>query len=175
MNIRPLFVHFPIGIFAAYTLFELLPYLIRPLREATWIRPAKIWLVVLGVLSFFFVFPTGEIAEGLLDKNSDATRIVETHALYGGLTLIIYALIALSYIVVEHTAGRLEFKSIFAKISPLLRRLTSLARFFVETNVRFLLLFIGIVLITITGALGAAMVYGPNVEPLVTYIYNALI
>lgn len=175
MNIHPLFVHFPIGVLSTYALLEIASWYMSGVRKQSWVRPAKIFLVTFGVLTAIPTMGTGDMAEELLKPNSDATRIVETHAMFAGMSVLIFGVIAASYVVRSLTAQTLRLPTLFKFILPLTSILNPLARALTETHLITVMVLVGMFVLITTGALGAAMVYGPTAEPIVTFVYNLFI
>ncbi len=172
MNIHPLFVHFPIGIVGAFVILELIALLSTRIRNAPWVHPAKVFLVTIAALSFIPVFPTGEMAMELLPQNAPARQIVETHEMFGGITFAIFAIIALGYLILDISTGRIPLSEKLKFLRGTIMRLSTGARWLIETPMRWVLIVAGVIAILVTGALGAAMVYGPTVDPIVQWIYQ---
>src|ERR1051326_6600291 len=50
----------------------------------------------------------------------------------------------------------------------------ALRHFIIETRLVILLAFVGLAVVTITGSLGGAVAFGPNIDPVVHFIYQML-
>jgi len=166
MNIHPLLVHFPIGILVLYTAFEILRFSFIVKRPAYF--EIKAILIILGTISAYLTFSTGEIAEELIQV-TDPTKmpLVEIHSMYAGATVVIFSILAGTYLV--EWCRRNNFLSFITKIG-IIQKLT---RFILRFSP--LLAILGLITITITGGLGAAIVYGPDVDPFVNFIYKIFI
>ncbi len=168
MNIHPLFVHFPIGILTLYIFFELVR--VRVITKQSFYTELKTVLVVLGTVSAFFASITGGLAEELVEggKNSvvgaSMMPLVEQHSLFAGAMTTVFSLLAFSY-VFEYCKKNTIF--------PALIRVTFLGCISTYTQ-KFAvpLAVVAAVLMFVVGGLGAALVYGPDVDPMVTVIYN---
>lgn len=174
MNIHPIFVHFPIALLVAYSALEIATYLIPALRRQTWVFPVKAFLLLFGVASAFLALGTGETAEGLIADTSPRAYIIETHSAFAGATTITYAILAAAYLIrIFDMKGwgirLLDTNGFFAVICRVKR---IIARLVLDAWLLPLLALFGLACITITGALGAAIVYGPDIDPFVFFIYH---
>lgn len=163
MNIHPLFVHFPIGILVLYTAFEILRFKI--LTRQAYYFPLKAILVIAGTLTGLLTLSTGEMAEHIVLATEPGKKdLIEMHAMFGGATITLYAIIAGYYLAIWlKQAG--YFMGLVNK--PLVLKLVKIISPLVIP-----LSVVGLVTITITGGLGASIVYGPEVDPFVTFIYH---
>jgi len=171
MNIHPLFVHFPIGILTLYTLFELLR--IKFVTKQPYYFQLKAVLVIFGTLAAFAAASTGDMAEELAEagKNTVVSAadmpVIDTHAMFAMATVWIFAVLAGSYL--------FEFLR-RQKVLKILTNLTWLQKTsHLIQRASMLLAIAGMITMTITGALGASLVYGPEIDPAVGFIYNLII
>lgn len=168
MNVHPIFVHFPIALLVVYTLLEIvrLPIITRQ----QWWFGAKAVLLITGVIGGFTAFQTGEIAADAYEKTS-SMPLVELHGNFALATMIVYGLLALSYLIQSGTATDLKHR-----LSPALSKpwmvIETINQAIFKTPVLILGAIIGMILVTIVGALGGALVYGPDVDPVVSVIYH---
>ena len=122
----------------------------------------------------FTALVTGGMAEDALGAGDPRAAVVAVHEPFALLTTLIYFFLAGAYTVrifdQEGWALRIIGKN------RLLHRIwhmkKAFARIILDTVLRPLLALAGLVSITITGALGAAIVYGPSVDPIVSFIYH---
>ena len=163
MNIHPLFVHFPIGILVLYTAFEILRFKI--ITKRPWYFEIKAVLSIIGTLAAYATASTGELAEDILRISSpDKMALVEIHSMYAVVTITIFSILAGSYLFEWlKKAGQV-------KIITKILFLNKLSYFIQKYSP--LIAIVGLVSITITGGLGASIVYGPDVDPFVTFIYS---
>ena len=174
MNIHPLFVHFPIAFLVAYAIMELI-HTDRLNHSDTYVA-IKGFLVIIGALSAYVALSTGEIAEGILLANRpDLAKLVETHSTFAGASTTIFSILALSYLIKffldsKHTSAPILTSEPFAKALGALRWYSEAIR---EHVLGQMLALAGIICITITWGLGAAIVYSPNVDPLVNFIHSS--
>jgi len=173
MNIHPFFVHFPIALLAVYSLLELGTYFFSGLRRQTWVFPVKAFLLFSGVLAALVALFTGGIAEDLIEGTA-RSYILEVHAPIAGVTTLLYLILAAAYTVrifqMQGWGNQLFGSSTF--FGPILRLKEYLAHLVLDTWVLPVLAFLALVGMTITGALGAAIVYGPDIDPAVSFVYH---
>ncbi|MFA5997931.1 MAG: DUF2231 domain-containing protein [Candidatus Paceibacterota bacterium] len=175
MNIHPLFVHFPIGLLVAYSVLELGAYLFPALRRQAWLFPVNAFLLFVGILAAFATLVTGDMAEELIETAGDPNgALVETHSSFAATTTLLYLVLAAAYL------NRIfDRKGWFTLVIGTNRFLAwgwnvkkYLAHLILDTWLLPVLALIALIGMTITGGLGAAIVYGPNVDPLVSFIYQ---
>ncbi len=174
MNIHPIFVHFPIALLTMYAILELVRF--KKIIEKPWFEYVKGSFVIIGALSSSLALQTGELAEELYKKNSEVRNLIETHASWAGFASYIFALLATLYAIHFVVKSSFHIKIQNTLIKPLWLFIVQISEKLFET-VWFMMVasFVGIVAITITGALGGAIVYGPNVDPVVKIIYSLLV
>lgn len=176
MNLHPIFVHFPIALLTIYALLEVfMSFKIKVFKVcklentkfyALLVNPIwkhiKAFLVILGAMTAVPTLLTGEVAEHryLGDGNpgvffqSDLGKLIEAHGSAAIVSIIIFSVLALMYLA-----------SYFEKTKKL----------FSNTYVRAVLAIVGLLCITITGALGGAISHGPDTDPVVTYVYDLVL
>jgi uncharacterized membrane protein len=170
-------VHFPIAFLTLYTAMEV--FRIRPLRELSWWFPMKAFLVILGSIAIEAAIFTGGLLEEKIEAAGEVPRIVEVHEQWAKLTAGIYAFLALAYLIVwmERTGvlNRLFSEPTNGFRSLIDRRLFPAARYLLRSWFAPAIAVLGFVALTITGALGGSMVYGPDIDPAARVIYDLLI
>jgi len=167
LNIHPIFVHFPIALLTIYSLLEFVWS--RKLKQSDSFFLIKASFLILGVLGAFAALQTGEIAEeGMTDS---ATRhLISVHSTWAAGATWIFGILALAYIILAYARFADKIPQI-AGLSLLVRT----AKILVETPLIYLLAILGLIAITVTGALGGAIVYGSDIDPIVSYVYKILI
>ncbi len=166
MNIHPFLVHFPIAMFVVYSIFELLRF--RILISQSWWFYVKASFLIVGVLGAFAALSTGEIAEDLLEGiNPRVTQIVDVHAFFAGITTFLFSVLAIAYLS--------EFLRRIKPESKKINKCAKLSAFIIKSPVVIIISLSGLVLVLITGALGAAMAHGVDVDLFVKFIYNLII
>lgn len=160
MNLHPALVHFPIALLTVYAMFELarLPFITR----TTWWFPLKSALVILGAAAAIPTYFTGWIQERAAAEVGEVPKLLATHGDFALYTVIVFAVLALAHIV--HLRP--------AQLPP---KLVAVAEKILTAPFAVPLALLGLLCVTVTGALGGAMIYGPDVDPAVSIIYNLLI
>lgn len=110
------------------------------------------------------------MAQEALNPSGDFKELLETHELFALTTVAIFSVLAASYGCYFIANSPYRTMPIFSNV--LWRNLEKLAHFIRETWIAPLLALAGLVTITITGGLGASMVYGPEIDPFVHFIYS---
>lgn len=182
MNIHPLFVHFPIALLTVYAVMEFGgPMLLKILKvfkkEGTELaqfitselyKNIKAFLVIVGAVLGFPTLQTGEMAEHAMRAASgdtqgfgttNAGQLIELHSTFATASVWLFAVLAVAYILKHSWFNKY---AILKKISDIV----------LNPCLAGILAVAGIILLTITGALGGAITYGPDVDPIVQYIYN---
>ena len=174
MNIHPLFIHFPIGLLIAYSLLEIVAYVSSHVRRAPWVFYTKAFMLFAGGLTALVTIVTGGIAEDIVRSTNPRAFIIDTHEPFAWATTLVYFILAGAYLVrildknnwVHRNFGRRTFLMRWWGLKKFV------AHLILDTWLLPLLALAGITGITITGALGAALVYGPSVDPIVSFIYS---
>lgn len=167
MNLHPMIVHFPIALLTIYCVMEFFD--IKKLRNnPTWFY-IKFAFLFLGLLGAYASLTTGEIASEEYN-NLEYDNLIETHQEFAEITTNIFLLMTLLYII--HIAS-IRYSLLFHK-NKLLSFIAGVKDRILFTPIKYLLVLAGLVFITLTGALGGVLVYGPEVDPIVSFIYNLL-
>jgi uncharacterized membrane protein len=184
MNIHPLFVHFPIALLTLYALMEILgPIVSTGLKflkkggtelsqfvTSELYKNIKGFLVIVGTLLAFPTLQTGELAERVFRAgstnletfaSSGVGRLIEMHATFATVSVVVFSILALVYLSTWRRISQLEFVKVFSETMYTPKILIPLS-------------ILGILLLTITGALGGAITYGPDVDPVVKMVYSFL-
>lgn len=162
MDLHPIFVHFPIALLTAYSVVELFSFW-RAGRSSS-VFQIKAFLVIVGTFMGIFTIVTGLMAEEKFE-GSDMERLVSTHEFFAITTIVLYLVLAGAYLV--------RFLSVQGvRLPDMLRRIADTLLHPVTSKV---LALVTLCTLTIVGALGGAIVYGPESDPAVKFIYNLLI
>lgn len=188
MNIHPLFVHFPIALLTLYALFEIfIPIKIKAYKLFKWehiwtykllINPIweniKAFLVIVGTILALPTLQTGEWAEGVIRGASSSPRafegssvgkLIEMHSTFADVTVIVFSILAVGYLArfLWQTANPKVQKFVF---------INTIQNIVLNKWIAPILALVGLIAVTITGALGGAITYGPDVDPVVKLIYG---
>ncbi len=160
-----MFVHFPIALLMTYAALEIVP-LGRWFPRAPW-ESIKTFLVVSGTLGAGAAIATGLIAKNLF-TGPLLRKIISLHETFAYAIAIIFGIPALAYLI------RLMFReySRFAEKFPALSFLQKISDVLLNRWVAVPLALIGAAAITITGALGGIIVYGPDIDPVAKFVYS---
>ncbi len=167
-NIHPLLVHFPIAFLGLYAVTEIARFKFLT-RQPYWFY-VRATLVIAGAA---MVWPT-IIAGGLMEeqfKGTSLQKVIDVHSSFGAFTGLLFSIIGAAYILEWYRLMKSSANANGYRPSVLVR----IGSWLVNSKLIILLALIGLVTITITGALGASMVYGPNSDPFVKIIYQAFI
>lgn len=165
-QLHPVMVHFPIGLLTVYALLELIPF------RTTWTDPrwifAKRTLLFFGTAAVIVAATTGEARGG---ENIAPGTALAMHELMGTITKSIFLVIAGSQLVLVSTRWIIRLVSKREWMHVIWKILERISIIIALRPVIVLLAVAGLVSLTITGALGGGMVYGPEADPMVKAVY----
>lgn len=174
MNIHPLFVHFPIGLLVVYSVLEIGAYCLPALRRQAWAFPVKAFLLFVGVLAAIAALITGGMAGKNIAETDPFFAVVKVHATFALATTALYLALSSAYLVrvfdVNGWGDRIAGINRFFMWSWDLKK--RFWYFVLDTPLLPLIALLALVGISITGGLGASMVYGPDTDPFVSFIYS---
>ncbi|MBP9732457.1 MAG: hypothetical protein KBD29_03300 [Candidatus Magasanikbacteria bacterium] len=166
-QLHPVIVHFPIGLLTLYAVLELIPFRI------TWTDPkwifAKRILVFCGTLAIIVAETTGEARGG---ENIAPGTALAMHELMAMITKIIFMILAGAEVVVASTVTVTRFVSKREWMYVIWKILERISKVVKLRPVVIIGALGGLICITITGALGGGMVYGPEADPMVKAVYT---
>ena len=176
-NFHVLVVHFPVALLSIYAVMEFVRWN-RATEKPYWFYLKAVFLV-LGTMGAYVAAGFGGLIEDTIAAEKIATvpnirGIIDMHSTFAGVTSVIFSFLSFAYIVswIEHERPEL-IKQCLERF-PVLHLLVSLKNFLLRTPVVILLAFLGLVAITVTGAIGGGIVSGPSVDPIVTLVYRLL-
>lgn len=168
---HPFIVHFPIALLTLYAICELVRFK-NVTTQHFWFH-LKAFLVITGSVASILAIGTGEMVADMFKEMPEKNVIVPVHAIFAEITSSIFLLLAISYAVLwaerDATDASTEKRGWFRKS---ISRLTPFAKTIAETPISLVLAFTGIIGVTITGALGGAMVHGIDSDPFITFFYR---
>ncbi|MFZ1075111.1 MAG: DUF2231 domain-containing protein [Minisyncoccia bacterium] len=173
MNIHPLFVHFPIAVFALYSILEIVAGFWPALRRQSWVFPVNAFLLFSGFVSALLALVTGGIAKGLVTGIPTAF-ILKVHVPFAVATTFIYFVIGAAYLVrildnngwAVRVIGQNKLMNASWRLKKKVTHLT------LDKGWLPALALLGLVGVIVTAALGTAIVYGPTLNPFVTFVYT---
>lgn len=172
MNVHPIIVHFPIALLTLYAICELIRFK-KVTAKHYWFHVKSI-LVIVGLITAQLALGSGEVIQRMFEKEyPEKHAIVPVHAIFAEATVGIFFILAFSYLVlwIEYDAPK-SFFGKYPRTKKPWARIVKIAKWIIDTPASLVLAFIGIIGITITGALGGAMVHGPEVDPFVSFVYH---
>lgn len=171
MVIHPIFVHFPIALLSLYAALEI--FRINILTRQSYYFPLKAILVILGSIAAFITAQTGEIDEGAL-RAVNSTAIHKTlalHSTFADVTTWIFAIIAIVYLLAWLSQSNFNFKN-----NTIIAQLCKYANILYNQYAIIIgLAVLGLIAVTITGALGGSLVHGANADPFMAPVINWLL
>lgn len=171
MNIHPLFVHFPLALLTLYALMVLMP--IKFTSRFSWWAGASSMLSIVGWLMTLPTAATGGIAEEMVKAKVDPA-LIEMHSSFAGGIIITFFFFFSANVV--RAAKAQGWGDRIAARSPLLLKIWGMkqkgAHIVLDTFLGKILAAFGLVMIFITGALGGAIVYGPDFDPMMHSVYK---
>lgn len=155
-DLHPLIVHFPIALLVFYAVLECARF--KKLSSQGWYFFVKAVLLVAGTLAAFVAFLTGNIAGENFEDGANE-QVMGLHRFFAVTATVVFSIVALLYLLAWLERG---VQNVFLKR----------ARAFVESPVMVIPAVLGLIAMVFTGALGAVLVYGPDIDPLVKWIYS---
>lgn len=155
MDLHPVIIHFPIALLTIYALLEIIR--IPWLTKAAWYFPVKATFVFIGWLGAAAAVTTGLTTTGVPSITGEWPKLLATHKNFGLATVAVFGVIAIAYLLVAK------------------KKENAFTRLLMRPPVLVALAIVGLACVTITGALGGAMIYGADVDPAVRFIYDLLI
>lgn len=166
-DFHPIFVHFPIALLSIYTCMEIIRFSYCT-RQHWWFH-TKAVLIITGFIGGVLALLSGDSASDAYHGTS-TMNIIELHAAFAQVSMIVFGLLAFSYVI--RWIDRDEKGS---KLSGVLKEIfvatAKVERTVFMTPVIILGAVIGFILLSIVGALGGAIVYGPDIDPVVSFVY----
>lgn len=171
MNIHPLMIHFPIGLLATYSVLEFIRYK-KVLAQPYWFY-VKATLVILGAISAQAAVVFGSMIENMFLSIPEKNAIVPVHEIWAMVTTVIFTFLAICYLItwIRSGDGEGSFGSNSVR-GKLWNTLSATSKLVAGTTVSLVFAIMGLISITITGALGGAMVHGIGFDPFITFVYH---
>lgn len=170
MNIHPIVVHFPVALLTLYTLMEFVGFR-RLTQHVAWFY-IKAFLLIVGTVDAFAGRQTGEMIEAQF-RGGPQTKLLEMHALWANITVILFGILSLLYLAafIRRDAAQWRIVGFVAALpgAGLLARIYDVCE---RSGIFLVAALAGLVTITVVGALGGALAYGPNVDPIVKFVYD---
>ncbi len=173
-NYHVLIVHFPTALLSLYAIMELFSF--RCITVKPYWFYIKAIFAILGTLSAYCAIFFGGFIEGAIGiARPDMQQAIEVHSNFAVFTAIIFSILAGAYLVAWIESEYLSRETDVGIMGKIFGFFLVLKNIILNRWVSFLLAFIGLLGIVSTGALGGAIVHGPSVDPIVTYIYHLFV
>ena len=175
MNLHPIFVHFPIAILSLYAVFEMFIFGgIR--RRASWFY-VKLSLLLTGFLFSLLTLETGnEVAEHI-SYGSSIWPVVYAHSKWAHISVFLFGVLATVYFLIW-IKDYPECHNVYSRIknNRYLEKPWKILSFMVSgiynSPAIWILAFLGLIAMIITGSLGASIVHGADGDPVVRLVYK---
>ena len=165
MDLHPVFVHFPIAFLTIYSIMELAR--IKKLQSKNYWFYVKAIVVIIGFIGSLLALLTGLSAEQNFPRDFPERMVVSVHQFWAYASASIYGFVSLLYAI--SWADRENFVKNPNKFWNVLLKIKSI---FLDFWFVIILSLCGLAAITITGALGGAIVYGADADPFVSFVYK---
>lgn len=165
MDFHPIIVHFPIALLTVYAVLELIR---RWTNDSYW-KPLRAVLVITGTIGAFLALQTGDIAEESF-RSSPLKPVLELHSLLANITTMTYGILAGAYGIdlLSHRNLWQRLRFIPKKATVLLEKV---ATFVLSSPTTYILVIIAFTTLSLVGALGGILVYGPDMDPITKVVY----
>jgi uncharacterized membrane protein len=178
-DFHPIMVHIPIAFLTVYTLLEITTAFVKKWNTKTTLY-IKLFLLVVGVLGAGLSLSTGELAADL-QGDSISRKILHAHEGWAEFTSQFFWVVFAVYCTLvckNESSIQRKFEVWFKNnkyISYFFRLLSKIGGF-IERNrwILVILALVGLLAVSVTGALGGALVYGADADPFVVVVLKAL-
>ncbi len=172
INLHPILVHFPIALLTLYAILELIR--IKRIQSLPYWFYLKAILAIVGSVGAVITIQSGEMIQ---NEFADVGKVLQVHALWANIATDVFLVIGCAYAVAWLNQIPTVNSWLLTKpvLKPLWAALSKLSRVLTQTWLAFFIALFGLVAITITGALGGAIVHGKNIDPIVAFIYKLLV
>lgn len=171
MNFHPLFVHFPIALLTVYVVLECIRF--SPLlQHPTWIA-VKFSMLLLGTLGTIPALVSGSVIEDQFQQ-PPVRILLETHETWAVMTTILFSVLCVLYLV-ELLGTYFQLRPTHTLLNNLWKHMRRVQTVCMRPYILLPYIMIAGLAITATGALGGALAYGKDVDPIVSFVYRLLI
>lgn len=164
-SLHPAIVHIPIGLLLVYSLFEMF----SALFPESWkqFTAAKSPMLFIGLIGGLFALSSGDA----LSESYPTIQVLELHELFAQITMWLYGILGFTLVGIPWLE-RIKWPAVDGRIMKIL---LSMHHFFARRTVRFIIAGVGLLALTITGALGGAMTHGSEADPLTSFVTSILL
>jgi len=169
MNLHPIIVHFPIACLVLYSMIEI-GSIFSP-RVKKNLETTKYFLLLIWVIGTFTALQSGEIAQ----QSFGESDLIHTHEEFGEKSHLTYIIIGCFYLAKLIINKRFFIKYWTTREKSHLKWFISFVDSKVSHYIIALISLIGVVLLSITWALGWAISHGQDTDPIVSIVYDIFI
>lgn len=169
MNLHPILIHFPIALLTVYAVLEV--GRVPAMTRKSWWFPVKSALLIIGSAASVPTYVSGWLLERDVAAAGEVPKQLAIHGDFALYTVLCFGLLALAHLVYTLRATPAFARLPHALGTGLLRGATAI----LKPAVSIPLAILGLLLVTATGALGGAMIYGPDTDPVARVLYDLLI
>ena len=175
MNIHPMIVHFPVALLTVYSLMELVRF--RKINSNDVWFYIKSFVIVVGTLGSYAAFMAGDPAAHIYRQAHPEMRsILGLHETWAGITVTIFSIIAVIYLVqVLRKAGYVEKIKNIPIIGSVWNIVSAISDFMFKPSIMVTLALAGLLSVTLTGAFGGTLVYGSTSDPFISLVNKIFI
>ncbi len=176
---HPIVVHIPVAFLMIFSIFEIITIIFFSKFKDKFFW-TKVFLLIVGLLGAQAALSTGEMASHI--NNGEVSReILRAHENWASLASGIFFGILIAYLFIliyketklEEKLSKLINRSDFTKKVFSIKK--KIGEFFYKNSWIFVLASIaGFIAVSVTGALGGAMVYGKDADPFITMTLKIL-
>ncbi|MEY4744577.1 MAG: hypothetical protein RL272_522 [Candidatus Parcubacteria bacterium] len=164
MNVHPILVHFPIALLTVYAVLELLR--VPHLMKRTSFFYVKAAFLLIGSAGSLAAYVSGNAIEDMFASSAAMNRLVHIHSRWAIATVLAFGALAFCYAAVWLKKELDARGAAFRIVSGAARLGASV----LDTPLAALIALAGLACVTVTGALGGAIVYGADIDPIVKFI-----
>lgn len=169
MDLHPILVHFPIALLTVYAVLEIVR--VSRIMKTSWWLPLKNGLLIIGSAASVLAYLSGSFLEEQAESFGEVSAELEIHGTFAALTVACFGILAVARVVFLLRAT--PFASRLPE--PVRVALLGLVRVIISPSVSIPLAIFGLLLLTATGALGGAMVYGSEGDPIARFLYGIFV
>lgn len=162
MNIHPILVHFPIALLSVYSILECIRFK-KVLKQDYWFYVKAIFLLI-GTLA---LIPTGLAGKLIESQFTESQALIEIHSSFAIFSTLTFSFLSALYLL--HWLGKVTITN---KNFVFLKKLITLQSYIFTLYIIVPLAILGLMLISLTGALGGIIVYGPHLDIFTEFVYG---
>ena len=168
-SLHPAIVHIPIGLLFVYSCIECALLFFPRYKEK--LSFGKYIMLVVGLIGSFFALSSGDNLEDTVGYDDS---LVDLHSTFAEATVWVYGILAVAFTILILKNSKIV-KTVIEK-SKYLQKIINLIFFLSSIITRqpwlCILALLGLLLLSLTGALGGAISHGPDSDPITSFVYS---